>query len=171
MLSSSCIPGEGDRGTPQGQWPSRDMPVASGQGSAGVGPGPNVKPCLSKASAPGVTSPFQEPERKHSTQKVKQQRRAELSPGCGARKSSVGRSRTAGCFLGAGRGCPVPVPLCPMGMTMGPSCPRGQCLPLKPVSCWHRVLPAGTTVARTLSPLPPRPVPFRLQEVPSTLEG
>nr|XP_026654963.1 uncharacterized protein LOC113460659 [Zonotrichia albicollis] len=67
----------------------------------GFGPAPSEKPCLSKASAPGLRQRSENPK-ENTAQEVKQQRRAELSPpaGGGGTASSVRAPRAA---LGGGR--------------------------------------------------------------------
>lgn len=85
----------------------QEMPVPSGWGAAGVGPCPNKKPCLSKASAPGgyVTVP----RTRKKTESTKSQTTAEgwvISWLRGEEErggSLAGRAQAAGCLLGGGR--------------------------------------------------------------------
>ncbi|KAL2296301.1 hypothetical protein Nmel_018602 [Mimus melanotis] len=79
-------PGQGGEGPCRGIHGAvsrQEVPVGSGWGAEGFGPGPNEKPCLSKASAPRLRHRSKNPKENTTQKKIKQQSRTELSPGCG----------------------------------------------------------------------------------------
>lgn len=148
-------PGQGGEGSCRGilrAGSGQEVPGGSGWGAEGFGPGPSEKPCLSKAPAPGVTSAFREPERKHSTKS----QTTELSclPAAEGEELRGSSSHRAGWVLGGGRGVQgwswddPPLPFFTPNCSVPHAWPWSwHCLP-------HAAGTASSPLARTLPPGP-----------------